>query len=99
MKTIEKPEPLALGEGKTMPFDVFVGALLNSDDRFNSNGRGIRAAVRIEQALKECVDADSLKLEDDDHALLAQVIEAPTGGYPVRPSRFCVTFIDAIVKA
>ena len=98
MKTITRPAPHALSDGKELSFDTFVRALINTDSRFNSDGKGIRCAMRIELAMKDS-SAETLQLDDEDAKLLADVAEAPTAGYPITPARFCLPFIDAIVKA
>lgn len=96
MKTIKRPEPIQIGtEGATFSFDQFVGFLINTDARFNSDGAGIRSSVRIEAALKAEGD---LRLEDEDQARLTAVANAPSGGYPTQPARSCLPFVEAIEK-
>lgn len=98
MKTITKPAPHALSDGKELSFDTFVRALINTDSRFNSDGKGIRSGMRIDLALRDA-SGESVQLDDEDAKLLSDVAEAPTAGYPISPARFCLPFIDAIVKA
>lgn len=97
MKTIQKPAPLVFGEGQEVSFENFVRHLVDNDTRFNADGKGIRSAMRIENALREAT-GDSFRLDDEDAKLLIQVAEAPTAGYGIRPARLCLPFIDAIVK-
>jgi hypothetical protein len=86
--------------------------LVNNDDRFNRSGPGIRAGLRIEDALKEYEGKGYVGLSDEHYQLLAAAVEEPTAGYPplaatmpdgrsqpVRTARVWLPFIDAIREA
>lgn len=95
----DAPEPLTLA--------TFVRWLVDSDDRFNGGGPGIRAGSRVldafDLAARPPVET-SVDVSKDDLAILQAAAEKPTQervevGYPVRPSRMLVPFLDAIANA
>lgn len=82
---------------------------LESDGRFNTTGLGIKASLRIEQALDRCKGKVWLKIEqDNDYALLQAAIDnpspqpfpngAPRPAYPISPAKKLAAFIDDILK-
>lgn len=79
---IEKPKPIMIG---TAPFGVehLIDWLIRNDSRFNENGAGIRAGLRIEDAIAKC---DALPyigpLSIEQHAILKAAAEDPSSGYP-----------------
>ena len=77
MRYIPRQEPVVV-HGVTQTFENFVMHLLE-DAQFNQTGAGIRAAVRIEQALK---GEATIGLEEADWTLLAGAAERPSHGYP-----------------
>lgn len=86
MRYIVVPEDVALvlpgasGPcGIVQSFAAYVAHLLDTDQRFNASGKGIRAAVRIEDAVRR---GGLVELEEDDWATLRAANEAPTAGYP-----------------
>lgn len=81
--------------GERLGMRRFLRYLIDTDQRFNTTGGGIRAAVRIEWALGR----DPLALEDSDYELIVAASEAPSAGYPMVPSRHCLKFIDGLKAA
>lgn len=81
--------PDELREGVKQTYDAFVRYLLDHDSRFTTTAAGLRAAVRIEQALLALDNIDGQEthsLQDDDWKLLCTVAEAPEKGYPTLTS-------------
>jgi hypothetical protein len=94
---------------KRVDLDEFIRFLINNDVRFNSDGAGIRASVRIEEAQRRCQTLGAIgPLETDDQRLLLECAKNPKvrlpdgsiqGIYPVAPARRCAVWIDAIENA
>ncbi len=72
---------------------------VNTDQKFNSDGPGLRASVRVDQAITASQGCDCVALKDEDWQLLCAVIEQPSSGYLLRPARALQMFFDAIVGA
>lgn len=89
MKYITKPETTGV-----VGLEALARWLVNTDERFNRTGPGIRAGVRVEDACAACEGQAFLELQPEHHALLAAAAEEPTAGYP--PLR--VTFEDGRVE-
>lgn len=118
MRPIEKPadvtivvgDPNFRGNPPKLSYDMFVKHLLDSDQRFSRIAAGLRAAVRIEEGLK---DERVHLVEESDWELLSKAAEEPTSGYPLvvqtgergeiiarhAAGRACLPFIDAIANA
>lgn len=114
MKYIKRPDSIRIGTGTagiSFSFEEFVRYLVNNDARFNAGGPGIRAGMRVEEALDKA-RSDVIELKPDLWELLRAAAEQPTNvrgepiGYPAlvdeqgRPrlslARQCLVFIDAI---
>jgi hypothetical protein len=84
---------------------MFVSHLIDSDGEFSKDLRGIRASMRIDDAMKEgqvvrSIRGELLVLRDDeDYDRLCRAAQQPTVGYPLRPARLCEGFIVAIKDA
>jgi hypothetical protein len=104
---VVKPEKIE--EPVKFDFDDFVMFLLAQDKRFNENGAGIRAAVRIESAVEKCKELHYLESSQEDLKMLGDAAEQPSSGYPtlrgvspdgstvaVSLARKCLPFIDAL---
>lgn len=106
MKYITKPEngPLTV--------EALISWLVNTDDRYNRTGAGIRLGVRIEDAVTKSEGKPYVELQPDHHAGLAEAAENPSAGYPplsltradgtvevVRGARPWLPCIDAIKQA
>ena len=75
----------------------FVRALIDSDRQFVSDAAGLKASLRIEEALEK---ADRfLQLEESDWSRLRQASDTPTAGFPLQPARRLLPFINAIQNA
>lgn len=100
---IKKCTPITLdsqGAGPaSVSFDDIVQYWLNNDTRFNSDGNGIRASIRIEAALDANDEVFALKT-DPDYKLLLEVIDKPDcrgmPAYPLQPARRCDKVMQAI---
>lgn len=101
---ITKCTPIALDarpgdEAQLVTFDDIVRYWLNNDARFNSDGPGIRASIRVEQALDASVEVFALKT-DPDYKLLLEVMDKPDcrgmPAYPLSPARRCDKVMQAI---
>lgn len=84
---IQIPEPLTLKvDGVTAPdkmtFAYFIRAVVDNDNRMNDSGAAIRASVRIDKAISDASPGSIIELDEEDHKLLAAVVEQPQGGYP-----------------
>lgn len=95
---ITRPDPI-LVDGQSQPIDWFIAAIVNSEGRFNKTGPGIRAGMRILMACASATGDEPIDLTRDDHALLHAACEEPECGYPVRPARAVLAFLDAIAGA
>ena len=101
---IKKCKPIALDAQPGQPpmlisFDDIIKYWLNNDARFNSDGSGIRASMRIENALDASPDVLALKT-DPDYKLLLEVADKPDcrnmPAYPLSPARRCESVMSAI---
>ena len=101
MRYVDSKIEHTLSQGSTLTMGAFIKVLLNTDDRFNKTGPGIRSAAKIEKSVVRSEEDKQLfiALEDADHELLAQAAESPSAGYPVSPARFCLPFVEAIKDA
>lgn len=104
---VEKPENIT--DPVLFSFDDFILFLLGQDKKFNENGMGIRAAVRIENSVEKCKDLHYLEMAQEDFKMLADAAEQPSAGYPtlrgtthdgntvaVSLARKCLPYIDAL---
>jgi hypothetical protein len=109
-KYIKKPESILVQGVDPFTFELFVSHLVNTDDKFNNSGPGIRAGMRVEEAVKK--GDDLVELDESDWALLKEVAENPSKGYPAlyfvgadeKPEKLyfgkrLLPFIDAINEA
>ena len=96
--TIAKPIKLGASDFGTREL---VGWAINSDKRFNATGQGIRVSVRIDAALKKSNDNKShfIALQEDDWKLLCEMLEEPSEGFPFRPARNLMPFIEEVKAA
>lgn len=99
--TISVPtETIKLGDDE-MNFVGFIVWSLATHPTFNTDAAGIRSAVRIERKLEGVRDNGerSFILDQEDFNRLRQAVEAPHGGYPVRPGSRMLPFVDAVCDA
>jgi hypothetical protein len=103
MRVITAPTHTIPNDAGGEPFDFvwFVRAMLNIDERFNSSGAAIRAAMRIEKAIGEVsAGMRDFRLQPDDWTLLRDACEAPSmRAYPISPGRRVLPYVDAITSA
>jgi hypothetical protein len=99
MRVIKIPSyMLPMNGDKEWDFARFLRATLDVDDRFNSMGPGIRASVRIENALNVATEG-TFSIEEADWALLAEACETPLPKYPISPARLLAPFHAAVRDA
>jgi len=98
------------GDEKTrFIFESFVAWAINGDRRFNTDGPGIRASVRIEREVaaltpikldQEEQTQRSITLSRADWELLRDALTSPQqmngAGYPLAPARVLLPWIDAV---
>jgi hypothetical protein len=77
-------------------FAKFVTYLLNSCKAFSEDGAGLRAGVRIEDALES---TEGCVIREDDWQRLKTCSVSPGVPYPCTPARAVVPYIDAIEDA
>lgn len=105
MKTIIIPEHTITGTNDSkVGIDWFLYWLINTDREFNVDGVSIRAAMRVEKAIKRAFDPESqvncIELEEQDYDRLKRAAENPSqGGYPATPARAVLPWVDAIAAA
>lgn len=109
LRYIKKPTPIDV-EGEGFTFDDFVKFLVSTCREFNATGDGIRAGLRLEDALEESKE-NVLVLRAELWELLHSAAERPTSGFPLLRlkkeygvetralARDCLPFIDAISQA
>lgn len=92
-------------EGELVSFsnEEFVRYYVDNDTRFNSDGKGIRASVRIDAALRDPV-CGHWAFFPDDLSMLVEALESPRmmpgfAPFPLRPARLCAPFIEALSQA
>jgi len=89
---------LTIGDGPdTMDFYGFIRWTIATNPTYNMDASGIRAAVRLERLLED--KPASFDLDQEDLNRLRGAVEAPHGGYPIRPGARCLPFVDAVVNA
>lgn len=112
MRYVLRPEPLKVGE-QLFGLGAFLMYYVDNAVRFVSGQRGIRAGMRIADAIKafdgEGEPVGYLALEDEDWQALRDELEAPKllklGGeieqpaFPVSPARNLIRFLDALADA
>lgn len=78
------PEDITIqvaGQSIPMTFAAFVRVMLDQEPGANDTGANIRAAMRVEVALRDVKPGEDVDLKGD-HPWLRALIEAPAGGYP-----------------
>ncbi|MEN6535515.1 MAG: hypothetical protein ABFD89_17760 [Bryobacteraceae bacterium] len=112
---IQAPSNVITINGQDKQFFIFEGLMvwaINGDKRFNQDGPGIRASVRIETELAklppiakedQTQEPRFLVLKQEDQALLLDSLVNPQqmngGGYPLTPARVLLPWIDAVENA
>ncbi len=100
----ETPQELQsqrLPDGTTADFSFarFVTWLVDSDTNFTRDSAGLRSGRRVTSAVDSASVGDECELEAPDWRLLCDSAKAPSQGYPVRPPRLALPYIDAIEAA
>jgi hypothetical protein len=75
MKYITKPEG-------NFAVEQLISWLVNTADRYNRTGAGIRLGARIEDAVTASAGKQYIELQPDHYAGLAEEAESPSAGYP-----------------
>lgn len=114
MRYVLRPEPLRVGE---QPYGLgqFLMYYVDNAVRFVSGQRGIRAGMRIAEAIRAFESKDDgepagyLAMEEEDWQALRDELETPKlmkiGGeieqpaFPLTPARNLLRFIDALAEA
>lgn len=101
MKSITPATPLEINGGEhKFGTPELIRWAIDTWATFNGSGRGVRSALRIDQALaKHAAGGETIDLEESDYELLVKELEEPPSPYPVQPARALVPHIDAIVTA
>lgn len=93
---IMKPAELEANE-KPYGLTHFLFAMLEKDQRFQQDGEGLRARVRIEHELVKRQSDSFVELADKDWQRLHQACEQPTEKrYPISPASACLGFLEAV---
>lgn len=80
-------------------FSGFVAWLVDSDTRFTRDSAGLRAGKRVVSAVEAAKPGEECDVDAADWRLLCDAAKAPSQGYPVRPPRLVLPYIDAIEAA
>lgn len=101
LKVVAVPDlKLDISEGQSLDFKAVLRWLLATSQQYNTDSHGIRAAVRLEGHIEAIeMGADLFVLDNEDWNRLKSAIEAPVGGYPIRPASRMLPFVDAVVDA
>ena len=112
VRYVVKPEPILIEGLDPFTLDNLIMYLVNTDDKFNNNGVGIRTGMRIEDAIEESNDSSFITLDEAHWKFLKDVIESPSKGYPAlyvrgadeKPEKLyfgrrLIPFIDAVSEA
>ena len=100
-KVLPVPEGTPTPEGFPRELDVlwFIHQML-ADPKYNESAQGARSAMRVEQAFVAGKQSGHVVLSDEDHKVLAEVLENPTEKhYPLRPAARLLPWIDAVSQA
>lgn len=81
-KYIKKPAPIEIQGIDPFTLEQLAIHLVNTDDKFNNNGVGIRAGIRIEDAFKAAEEKEVVALDEEPWKLLKEAAESPSKGYP-----------------
>jgi hypothetical protein len=96
-ETPERLKGMVTREGPVeFTFAKFVTYLLNSCKEFDGDAAGLRAGVRIEEAVGSGAE---VALREDDWQKLKACATNPGVPYPCNPARAVVPYIDAIENA
>lgn len=88
-------------DGSTADFSFasFISWLVDSDSRFTRDSAGLRAGKRVVSAVEAAKPGEECEVDASDWSLLRDAAKAPSQGYPVRPPRLVLPYIDAIEAA
>lgn len=109
-KYIKRVDPILINGMEPFTQALFIQHLVNSDEKFNSTGPGIRAGIRVEDAFS--ANTSVIELDENSWQLLKNSADSPSGGYPaiyvtgsdgsvekLYFGRKLLPFIDAILEA
>lgn len=88
-------------DGSTADFSFasFVSWILDNDSRFTRDAAGLRSGKRIISPVEAATTGEDIELDAADWRMLCDAAKAPSQGYPVRPARLVLPYIDAIEAA
>ena len=96
-KIVIPTKVLDIPDQKPFAFANFILWTLATHPQYNSDAQCIRAACRLEAAMKD--GPSFIVLDEEDWKRLVGAVETPAGGYPIRPGSRMMPFVDAIVDA
>lgn len=87
------------GSRADFSFSSFVSWILDNDSRFTRDAAGLRAGKRIISTVEAANTGEDFELDTADWRMLCDAAKEPSQGYPVRPPRLALPYIDAIEAA